>query len=987
MTLLRRLFGDFRPGELRLALVLQAQFGLVVFALLLGRTVRDGLYLSRSGVQGLPWMYVGVAVVATLATAIYTRTLRGRVPQRVAPAVQAAMAAGFALFAAILPWAGPSVYSALYLWVEVLTILTVVQFWNLANERFHPRQAKRLYGFIAAGQALGNLACGAVASLAGLWLPVEALLWVVAGVSLALGLWYLQTSRRAALETEAAGAVPAVTTRPGGRQAAEDAESGQRRYVWAIVAVVALTYLATSWVDFQFKVIARRSLDEAELVRFFGQFYGAVGLVSFIVQFFLLRTFTQAVGLFGALLAMPLAFVMLGSILPALPFLAMATALKFSENGLRYAVYDPLLQTLYLPLPAQIRARVQSMASGMVKPLAMGAAGLLLVPLRPDQSGGLPAQWLGVPVALASLAVVVLLWRLRRGYLRVLADETADAVRRQRQRSRVRFDSNETMARVEHLILTGRDNAVDWVLRRVDFADPERWRSLLAQAAAREDLHLRLRAECVLDAEGAVDLSGAAPPVLRDFAALLSGQARWATVAAHLDAPDPSVREVAAWALFMHGRPEALLRARESLVVAAQGDVQEQQVAVALAAFLAPAERRQVLARAVTAADHKLARSALRRCAEQPDPDWGEPLVAALAQPVLRTDAVRALAALGEAGLVALQTRGQPWRTLGAAWPAFCREAAGVDWSAWLARVLAEEPDPVYWRPPAQALATAGVDGKVPDPGPALAAAQAWAGVAAVPAGEGTAARLITHAAVERRNAALTAALALALVRHPPPVERWARLLLVDFDSARVRANLAEILDQALPRQLRNTLVPLIEDAARPDPGARESLFSRTAPLLSALLDVAEGRSPREATMQDMIDRVLFLGSVPLFRALGGEDLEQIAELLEERDYAPQEMLIRRGEAGDSLYLVTEGRVRVHVGDETLAELAPGAVVGEMALLDDQPRSADVTALERVVALRLDRADFDGLLQAWPAIGRGVMAVLTERLRRANTQG
>ena len=343
--MLAKIFGDFRPGELGRASFLQVQFALIVFCLLLGRTVRDAVFLSRSGIESLPLMYVGVGIVATLATIVYTKLIANKSPSQIAPLVQFFFAGTFAMFAIASSGGGAWLYAGLYLWVEVLTAITAIQFWNIANGQFDPRQAKRLYGFIAAGQALGNILCGVVATGAGRWIQVEELIWLVAAGCAIVGLMY-----RNSVPNEKT-TKPAVSKRQ--QAARSESEFAFRKYVLLIVGLVAVTYLTTSWVDFQFKVIAKRSMDEAELTRFFGQFYGAVGALSFVVQLFLLRHVTAKLGLFGAIALMPLFFVTLGSILPFAPLLAVATALKFSENGLRYAIYDPLLNTVFLPLPAR----------------------------------------------------------------------------------------------------------------------------------------------------------------------------------------------------------------------------------------------------------------------------------------------------------------------------------------------------------------------------------------------------------------------------------------------------------------------------------------------------------------------------------------------------------------------------------------------------------------------------------------------------------
>ena len=92
------------------------------------------------------------------------------------------------------------------------------------------------------------------------------------------------------------------------------------------------------------------------------------------------------------------------------------------------------------------------------------------------------------------------------------------------------------------------------------------------------------------------------------------------------------------------------------------------------------------------------------------------------------------------------------------------------------------------------------------------------------------------------------------------------------------------------------------------------------------------------------VEKVLFLKSIDLFRALPGEELAQIAEIAEEQPFAFGDQVFTEGEPGDALYLVVEGTVKVHQGGKQLAQLGPRDVFGEMAVLDSEPRSATVTA-------------------------------------------
>src|SRR5215204_190248 len=90
------------------------------------------------------------------------------------------------------------------------------------------------------------------------------------------------------------------------------------------------------------------------------------------------------------------------------------------------------------------------------------------------------------------------------------------------------------------------------------------------------------------------------------------------------------------------------------------------------------------------------------------------------------------------------------------------------------------------------------------------------------------------------------------------------------------------------------------------------------------------------------------LRSVPLFASLGDESAGDLRGLLELELRPAGSVLFRKGEQGGALYLIEGGRVRIHIKDRdgeevTLAELAAGGVVGEMSILDGNPRSAAAT--------------------------------------------
>ena len=96
--------------------------------------------------------------------------------------------------------------------------------------------------------------------------------------------------------------------------------------------------------------------------------------------------------------------------------------------------------------------------------------------------------------------------------------------------------------------------------------------------------------------------------------------------------------------------------------------------------------------------------------------------------------------------------------------------------------------------------------------------------------------------------------------------------------------------------------------------------------------------------------------------------------------------VFKAGDPGESMYIVTEGEVDVLDGSTVLDTIGPGSIVGELALIDDEPRSASVRAKTDCRLVPVDRRRFQFMVQETPFFGLAVMKVIADRLRRMNTK-
>jgi CRP/FNR family cyclic AMP-dependent transcriptional regulator len=136
---------------------------------------------------------------------------------------------------------------------------------------------------------------------------------------------------------------------------------------------------------------------------------------------------------------------------------------------------------------------------------------------------------------------------------------------------------------------------------------------------------------------------------------------------------------------------------------------------------------------------------------------------------------------------------------------------------------------------------------------------------------------------------------------------------------------------------------------------------------------------------------VPLLAQTDPFRGLENKYLAACAAAFREIAFARGEMLFARGEVGNRLYLIVAGRVRLAVVTDEGRELSfrhatEGDLVGEIAALDGEPRSADALALSRVVAYSLDRAALSKLCVAHPAITTALVRYLCRRIRDTSNQ-
>jgi len=135
-------------------------------------------------------------------------------------------------------------------------------------------------------------------------------------------------------------------------------------------------------------------------------------------------------------------------------------------------------------------------------------------------------------------------------------------------------------------------------------------------------------------------------------------------------------------------------------------------------------------------------------------------------------------------------------------------------------------------------------------------------------------------------------------------------------------------------------------------------------------------------TQNQMDDAIPLFKKVPIFASLDGKSLGQIANSSVIETFDAGAKIATKGEEGTSFFLILDGAVEVRLSRRIVAKLGRGEFFGEMAILDEEPRSADVVAIEKTSCFAITRSSFKELIESNPAIGSGILKEVVRRLRK-----
>ncbi len=413
-----------KPGEEGPAVFLFAFFFLLTAPFSVFKSIRDAAFLTELGSENLPVAYA-TALVVGLVVALQAK-YESRLPRRVLLAGSLIFfSLTGALFALAFRVSGRWLALAYWVWANVLIVSLMTQFWILVNDWFNPREAKRLIGFIGSGGILGGIVGGVLTGLLARRFPLGVMLLGCLLLLAAVPLLVRFLDKGPSARDEKRGLCPPEDSgKVGGA-----APSGFRacfqtvvrdRYLRLLAGTVVMTGLISTFIDWQSKAVIERTVRR-DLASFFGWFNAGLLVFSFLLQLLGTSRIVNRFGLRSLLLFFPVVILLCTIGLSIWPVLGAAMVLKGSDKSLSYSINQSARELLYFPLPPAEKARAKIFIDMFLNRLSrtVGAVFLLAVLAWP----GLPSlQAVGV-LSLIALAIwIALNVRAASAYVRLVKD-------------------------------------------------------------------------------------------------------------------------------------------------------------------------------------------------------------------------------------------------------------------------------------------------------------------------------------------------------------------------------------------------------------------------------------------------------------------------------------------------------------------------------------------------------------------------------------
>ncbi len=416
---LSKRFVQIRPGEGRKVLLTFLYFFLIITAYYVIKPVSRSLVLGELGARMVPYVDLVCAIVMGPIVALFARLVDRIAKPKLVSWSFWVIAGILIVFWRLLHWPVPWIAGAFYIWVAIFSVLVVTLFWLVANDLYHPREAKRLFGFIGSGGILGGIVGSSIAAAGAQLIGTDYLLLLSSGILL---LCWVVVQQLWQYESEPIRREDAPHQRASRRDTylsnmGEFAKLLLRsRYLLLLVAIVALNKIVATLIYYQLNPFIEQTFVDADSrTTFTGLFFGGMNVAAFIVQFFFTSWILRRWGLMAALLMLPVGVLAGATGMVFLPVFWLAAATELYDGSLNYSLQQTTKEVLYLPIDRSVRYKVKPFIDMVVFRFGKGIAAVLGIVLLDTMA--VSVRWLSYLI-LPLLAVwIAVVFRIRRDYV------------------------------------------------------------------------------------------------------------------------------------------------------------------------------------------------------------------------------------------------------------------------------------------------------------------------------------------------------------------------------------------------------------------------------------------------------------------------------------------------------------------------------------------------------------------------------------------
>jgi AAA family ATP:ADP antiporter len=373
---------NIEPDLLGRAFLLFFCLFLIISSFVIGKVARDALFLARFRAVQLPYADIASGVLVGFVVALYLRIGRHVALRGLVVGTQLFLASNCVLFWVLAHYYHPVwLFPVFYVWVGMFAVLAPTQVWTLANYLLTTREAKRVFGLVAAGGILGWIFAGFLSKSAAKSLGTESLLLAMAplfGASAILMNIAWRTAKNRLSESEEPMDGVAGTGQTNIRGGIRMVFASP--YLRAVAAVICVSSFVTTFTGWQFKAIAKQSFANKDLLAsFFGDFYFYAGLLALSFQLLLTTRLLRRFGIGIMLFLLPVTLLLGSTGLLLTGSLASAILLRGSDQVLRYSIDRATVELLYLPMSRRVKLQAKWFIDTVIWRFGDGFAGLAVL--------------------------------------------------------------------------------------------------------------------------------------------------------------------------------------------------------------------------------------------------------------------------------------------------------------------------------------------------------------------------------------------------------------------------------------------------------------------------------------------------------------------------------------------------------------------------------------------------------------------------------